>query len=140
MLGSWTGSWGEIGLSQDLNPQEVNERWPKGREQVLGGVPLEHLQHCHLLYAYRNALVHELRPPGYGMEYGDEEEPYYHELSTIESEHEPAVETIELVYPVPFFRKLCLSVLSKLEDYLRRNRLNPYDYYKFGTYWIDALN
>lgn len=138
---SWKGNWGEIGLSQDLNTDEVSKHWLKGKDQILGKVPVEHLRHCHLLWAYRNALIHELRAPGYGMEgYGDYEEPFYHELSTIGTEHEPAKETIELVYPVPFFKKLCISVLSKLEDYLSRNRLDPYDNYKFGTYWIDELN
>jgi len=30
--------------------------------------------------------------------------------------------------------------IKNLKQYCIDNFLNPYDYYKFGSYWIDELN
>jgi hypothetical protein len=69
-----------------------------------------------------------------------DDEPFYHDMSTIADDGEPDLETIGLVYPVKFFEQLCITVLDGLKAYLKENQLNPYDSYRFGSYWIEGLN
>lgn len=138
----WPNSWELIYLDKDPPRCEVDQHWPSIKEYKtpIQNVTIESLTHRELLYTYRNSLVHELRSPGYGMEFGDENEPFYHELSNIDGAGTPQVETIELVYPVAFFEKISSNILQHLSEYLKVNQLNPYDYYNFGTYWIEGLN
>jgi hypothetical protein len=141
-LATWKAPWGSIKLDQDPTEDDVSAHWPRNNEYKvpIEGVRIKSLTHLQLLYSHRNSLVHELRSPGYGMDLGDETEPFYHDMSTISSSDEPPIETIELVYPVKFFEQLCSSVLTELRKYLLTNELNPYDYYRFGSYWIEGLN
>jgi len=136
-------SWNNVKLDNDPQKNEVLKYWPKIDEykKPLENINLESLTHIHLLYSHRNFLVHELRTPGYGVEeMNDDGEPFYHDLSTFSHIDAPPLETIELVYPVKFFEKLCLTVLNRLQVYLKENQLNPYDSSKFGSYWIEGLN
>lgn len=68
-------------IKHDPSFDEVKRLWPAQKEHrtPLEGVDLVSLQHFQLLYFYRNTLVHELRTPGYGMEFGDDNQ----NLSTI---------------------------------------------------------
>lgn len=127
-------------ISSDPLCDEVRKMWPGGKEHrtPLEGIDLESLQHFHLLYAYRNSLVHELRMPGYGMEFGDRDEPYYHRMSTADGDDFAA--TAELVYPQNFMHKLCSAGLASVQQYFSANELNPYDSYVFGSYWLRELN
>ena len=141
-LAQWKAPWNTITLDQDPLFSEIVKHWPKGEEfkAPLGNIRLESLMHLHLLYSHRNSLFHELRTPGYGIEMDDDNEPFYHDMSTIADNGEPDLETIELVYPVKFFEQLCITVLGGLKVHLKENQLNPYDSYKFGSYWIEGLN
>jgi len=141
-LGSWNAPWGSIRLDQDPTEDEISKLWPRRKEYQIPieGVRLESLTHLQLLYSHRNSLVHELRILGYGMDIGDEPEPFYHDMSNISNSDEAPIETIELVYPVKFFEHLCTTVLTRLKEYFIKNNLNPYDYYRFGSYWIEKLN
>jgi len=126
-----------IYLDKDPDYSEVQRLWPRDKEYTK---PLEHLQldslrHVHLLYSYRNSLIHEMRKPGYGMEFPDDEEPFYGSML-----HGKDGNTWELVYPLKFFLSVCNRVLTGLESYYSENRINPYDYFAFGTYWIEDLN
>jgi len=105
-----------------------------------GNVSLESLQHCHLLYTYRNNLVHEFNKLGYGWELANNNDPHYHLLSKLNEYNELVPSSVELVYPTAFLHQLCKNSLDSFEDYMKRNGLNPYDYYIFGTYWIKELN
>ncbi len=130
-----------MSISQDPSFDEVNCMWPTQKNL---GTPLERidlisLNHFHLLYAYRNTLVHELRTPGYGMEFRTGGEPYYHLMSTV-SDGDETEDTVELVYPRGFLHQLCETALKQLEHYFLENVLNPYDSLVFGTYWIKELN
>lgn len=88
---------------------------------------VEQARYAELLYTYRNHLVHEFRQPGYGIELSaDLMTPYYHGMIG---------SPWELVFPTPWFRALCEDSIAGLEGHLRRNRLNPYDAYQFGTLW-----
>lgn len=142
LFSTWQASWGNIPLTHDPEFKEIDKLWPKDKEyrMPIEGISLESLTHTHLLYAYRNTLVHELRTSGYGMELEEDKKPFYHDLDSYDSSEGPPSVTIELVYPTQFFHNLSLSIISNLEEYLIRNDINPYDSYKFGTYWIQELN
>ncbi len=141
-LAQWRAPWDVISLDQDPLIDEVSKYWPRNEEykMPIERVRLDSLTHLQLLYSHRNSLFHELRSPGYGMDFGEKDEPYYHDMSTVSSMNDPPIETSELVYPVKFFEQLCSTVLSEVKAYLTENQLNPYDYYKFGSYWIEGLN
>ena len=130
-------------ISHDPLFKDVKAQWPGSTEHrtPLEGVDLVSLKHTHLLYAYRNVLVHELRTPGYGMEFGEHDEnPFYHGMSTVGKSGERLRATVELVYPWRFLHGLCDSSLDQLRNYFITNKLNPYDSFVFGTYWIRELN
>ena len=126
-----------ICLDKDPDYAEVQKLWPKEKEYTkpLENLQLDSLRHVHLLYSYRNSLVHEMRKPGYGMEFPDDDEPFYGSML-----HEENKNTWELAYPLKFFLTVCDRTLAGLETYYSENGINPYDYYAFGTYWIEDLN
>lgn len=129
-------------IARDPLFDEVKREWPVSSEHraPIDGVDLAALRHYHLLYIYRNMLVHELRTPGYGMEFGqDDEEPFYHGMSTL-TNSDFVDRSVELVYPRRFLHRLCKTGLAQLKEYLVTNRLNPFDSIVFGTYWIRELN
>jgi len=81
-------------------------------------------------------LVHELREPGYGMEFTSDTEPFYHTMSHLD----PEVRSWELVYPLGFYERICIVALKKLRTYYLKERIDPYSLHSFGSYWIDELN
>ena len=130
-------------ITSDPSFEEVKNLWPGPKEHKtpLEGVDLVALQHYQLLYYYRNTLVHELRIPGYGMEFGDDDKfPYYHQMSTVGDDGKLKLKSVELVYPRGFLHQLCETAITQLKDYFVENELDPYDSFKFGTYWIRELN
>jgi hypothetical protein len=145
MLDSWIPMRGNVKfITEDPLLSDFKREWPKeqGLLKPLEGISLERLTHYNLFWAYRNTLIHELRPPGYGFDSGHYDYPHYHELTTVSAEkrHDPGILTIELVYPDTFILTLCRSALTNLHSYLMRNKLNPYNAYHFGTYWVAELN
>jgi hypothetical protein len=131
-----------MSISHDPSYEEVSVNWPSQKEHrtPLEGIDLTSLQHFQLLYAYRNTLIHEMRIPGYGMEFGSDENPFYHGMTTINDAGDITNKTIELVYPRKFLHRLCETGLEQLRLYLVENNLNPYDSRTFGTYWLSELN
>jgi hypothetical protein len=130
-------------IIHDPSFDEVKREWPVSQEHrtPLEGIDLVALQHFQLLYVYRNSLVHELRTPGYGMEFGnDDQEPFYHGMSTTGKDGALVGATVELFYPWKFLHRLCETALDQLHQYFISNELNPYDSFVFGTYWIRDLN
>lgn len=124
----WKAPWDVVTLDQDSLMEEVSKYWPRNNEykMPIEKVRIESLTHLHLLYSYRNSLVHELRQPGYGIDTGERSKPYYHDMSTITHGNEPPLETFELVYPAKFFEKMCNIILTTLRDYMKENQLNPF--------------
>jgi len=135
------GQWppGEIiNLEKDPEFEEIIKYWPRGQvnDELIKGVKLESLKHVHLFYTYRNSLIHELRNLGYGLEeYSLEKEPSYHSMTMEDSK-----DTWQLVYPLGFFENICETCLKNLEKYLTSNNINPYNSFKFGSYWKEELN
>lgn len=125
-----------IRLDRDLTIDEVKRRWPRNVPKPLEDIQIEHLQHVNLFYRHRNSLVHEMREPGYGMEFRENEAPFYHSMGNLNDESY----FWELVYPTGFFHQLCVTGIQMLREYYIRGRIDPYDHYKFGSYWIDGLN
>ncbi len=128
-------------LAWDPELDRVKTLWPVPLEQkVVASLSLSSCTHLSLLYQYRNNLVHELRESGYGMEAGrGEDEPYYHEMTTIETDGSET-ESHELVYPLAFYFNLTERVIHNVEQYLRQNQINPYSCYSFGSSFLGSLN
>jgi len=131
-----------VTLASDPELNEIERLWPVQPEQKLvGQLSLTSFTHLNLLYQYRNSLVHELREPGYGMEFNKiDDEPFYHTMSSIDSENSTGQQSLELVYPLNFYFRITDSVIINLEKYFRKNEIDPYSYYKFGSSWIGELN
>jgi len=125
-------------ISLDKEPflLDVKKLWPSTAQKPLEDINLEHLQHVNLFYRHRNSLIHELREPGYGMEFKEDTEPFYHSMSRVDSDEK----TWELVYPLGFYERICRTAIDKLREYYIKERIDPYSLYNFGTYWIDELN
>lgn len=120
-------------LDKDPDFDSINDKWKKlPLKNSFKDITLEHLQHKYLFYKFRCCLVHEFRPPGYGRCYPDDTEPCYRYSSISES--------MALCYPVLFCKKKCEIIIENLEKYYKDNRINPYDYFKYGAYWISSLN
>jgi hypothetical protein len=45
-----------------------------------------------------------------------------------------------LYYPIEFFSTLASHCLDRLEEWLRVEDINPYDYYRLGDYLLEALD
>ncbi|MEO8466532.1 MAG: hypothetical protein ABI640_14400 [Gammaproteobacteria bacterium] len=88
-----------VALDDDPAFDEMRSHWPSGAEQKLvDQLSLSSFTHLNLLYFHRNSLVHELREPGYGMEFTDDgSEPYYHGMTTLSDDDSPGERTLELV-------------------------------------------
>jgi len=125
-----------ISLDKDPDFQEVERHWPKNIPKPFEDIQIEFLQHANLFYRYRNNLVHELREPGYGMEFPEDAEPFYHSMMDGDTQEN----TWELVYPLGFYEKLCETAINNLKDYYMNDRIEPYSCYVFGSYWIEELN
>jgi hypothetical protein len=88
---------------------------------------IERCRYAELFYTYRNNLIHEFREPGYGIEMSsDGNSPYYTSMIN---------EPWQLVFPVGFFNVLFLDALDGLEKYLKRNKIDPYNNFEFGSLW-----
>ncbi len=125
-----------IALDNDLTSEEVRKLWPKNIPKPLEDIQIEHLQHANLFYRHRNSLIHEMRVPGYGSEFSADNVPFYHSRSMLEDESI----TWELVYPTGFFHQICTDGIRKLKEYYLRDRIDPYEHYTYGSYWIEGLN
>jgi len=126
-----------VDLADDPELHEVAELWPVSAETKLHGrLGLDSFTHLNLFYEYRNSLIHELREPGYGMEFSESDtEPFYHGMTT-----DDVKQTLELVYPLNFYFRVVRNILKNLHPYLATNRIDPYDCYSFGSSWIGELN
>ncbi len=70
----------------------------------------------------------------------DDNEPFYHSMTTSGDGASSSEQTLELVYPLNFYFQLTESVISNVESYLRKNMINPYECYRFGSSWVGELN
>jgi len=146
---SQSAKWVEgeiIELDKDPDYMDVFDLWPKdgnGKPKSINicrrNITLNLLTHGSLFYAYRNTLVHEMRKPGYGLDWETKKEPYYAIMDHLEKEGKLS-RSWELVYPVGFLEDICESVLEVLEKYYKNNKIDPYAFFNFGTYWIEELN
>jgi hypothetical protein len=61
-MGAWAAGH-LISLDDDLEYEKARSAWPKdpALRTPVGSLTLEHFQHVHLLYTYRNLLIHEFR-------------------------------------------------------------------------------
>lgn len=131
-----------VKLSNDPEFEEVRKLWPVSSDQKLvNQLSLSSFTHLNLFYQYRNSLAHELREPGRGMDFHENhDEPFYHGMTTIKTDGSLNEETLELVYPLNFYFGLTENVIKNVECYLRKNSIDPYSCYHFGSSWVGELN
>lgn len=138
----------EIRISTDPLLQVVQTNWPtdeNGKFKCLGSVQIKYLLHKHLLWLYRNRLVHEYRIPGLGAEspVRREDDPYYQELSTGIFQ-DTGISRIhshwELVYPTGFFQQITKTALTNIAEFHKQNETSPFAAYSEGNYWIPEFN
>lgn len=89
------------------------------------------LTHANLFYECRNYLIHEGRKTGYCAESGQDEPPHYQSMI----DHD-----WQLCYPVRFYEIICRNIIRNLRKYYCDCKLDPYDCFRFGSYWIKELN
>jgi len=130
-----------IPVARDPSFDEVVSHWPveNGTPIRLMGVAPESLRHVNLLYAYRNALVHEFRQLGHDLEMWDTDDAYYTHLTRYSDLDEPGEQSWQLQYPVRFLVGLCRTALANLETQLRTQETNPFDQYDWSSYWLPPL-
>lgn len=121
------------GLDVDPLITDLNLISPTSEEQAA----VANCRHLNLLYTYRNYLVQEFREPGHGGEMNHKDtSPYYYALTHLNQfDKTQRKDTWELVYPVGFFTSLAITCLNNAGKYLRKNNLDPYSFYEFGTMW-----
>lgn len=126
-----------VQLDRDLPLAEARALWPRdsGLRSVMGRVQLDYLQHAHLLYAYRNFLVHEFRDRPDALEMDDTEHPIYIHMW----DFDPAAAHWDVFYPTRFFGGLARRVVREVGDYLRRNDLDPRHHLSSFEYLIEEL-
>lgn len=129
-------------IGRDPELSHVLKLWPSAGEhkRPLESVSAESLQHFHLLYTYRNSLLHEFRQPSNSYELGDNPDPHYMNQLPDPEAHPAKASVWVLYYPLQFFEALVDSALSNLHTYLLEHAINPYDSYVFGDYWVEPLN
>ncbi len=84
-------------------------------------------RHFELLYRYRNYLVHESREPGNAMEVVPENEAFYHGYL--------GEEKLFLAYPIDLFAGILERSITYIENYLKENKMDPYDFVKETVRW-----
>jgi hypothetical protein len=126
-----------ITLDRDPQLQDLLQQFPNlvrvEREH------LEKLQHKSLIYSYRNGLVHEARMVGHAVQFSSDEIPYYISLSDLDLSNGTAKMGSSrwiLVYPILFFKKLCIDALDNLPAFLRQRNINPLDAFSLNDYFL----
>ncbi len=134
---------GIVDIGCDPEFSELEALWPNNivLHEPFNKIKLEYFQHVNLLYRLRNHIVHQFRTPGYGMKALEGNTPMYHQMSHYKNGHykSPLI-TWELVYPAGFLKNIIENGIKNLRTYLIKNEINPYDRFKFGTYWLEELN
>jgi len=138
-LDTWGPSTEKIRLDNDIEAKELKKRWPKGAEHSIAGIKIDQYNHFNLVYVFRCALIHEFRELGFGTEDSGSTKPYYHTKNKLGSADEK-VDSWELVYPLDFLVSLARTALGNLDEYLKRNDLNPDRHFRFGSYFFDKMN
>jgi hypothetical protein len=131
--------------------KEIRQYWPNENSAPIdiksdsGRVLLpQHFTHAELLWRYRCHLTHEFRVPGDGWDVRGAGEPYYQSMAQAEISEESGWVVSgrhwELVYTLGFLCQLCGQSIDKLLEQLSSEGRNPFQAFKFGSYWLPALN
>jgi hypothetical protein len=88
---------------------------------------VELFQFSHLLWDYRNFVVHRFQFPGRAIDVPGKKKdvPYYL----------PCGNALELVLPVACLQKLCQNSLAKFDLWLRERKIDPYRDSELKTSW-----
>lgn len=127
-------------LDNDVTVPDIKKHWPKRKnyDEPINGIQVDSLKHVHLLYTFRNSLIHEFRPLGTDLEVPEDDAPYY--MSLMERPYENKVIHWDLIYPTVFFKEICNKIFTNLEAYFKENRIDPIEVIRSGRYWLKELN
>jgi hypothetical protein len=128
-----------VDVSRDLEIETARSKWPKDNalKSPVGDVTLEALQHSHLLYAYRNLLVHEFRDLPDPMSRHERDTPVY--LTRISMDAEVDVPRWYLYYPTGFFQALTERIIGRVGEYLTSNGLDPTQQFTSAEFLVEEL-
>ncbi len=132
-----------IYIERDPDYKEVYKLWPKDNKlkEPIEKVSLESLKHLSLLWKLRNSIVHEMRTLGYGTNALVTLDPGYHQMANYKDvKADDPLRTWELVFPIPFFKRIIRNGIKNLKEYYLKNRLDPFDRFEFGSFWIAEFN
>lgn len=131
-------------LDNDPMFSEIQKRWPKEEGSDLRidclRIELKRLRHVELLYEYRNYLVHESRQPTMGFEEADDIHPFYESVNEHSTVFGGKAPEWHLVYTSGFLDQLCRTCLGSLEQYLKKNKKDPYSTFRDGWYVVEQFN
>lgn len=121
---------GRVGLEADPTINEIS---------ALNGSKMEMIAATNssydlLLYSYRNSLIHELRSPGYGFDFPEEDGPFYQCMTHLSGQENRGF-SWQFSFPISFIRRLCLSSIWGLHGLLTEQERDPYEAYPFGSLW-----
>jgi hypothetical protein len=131
-LNKWpTHSPALIKLDRDSELKSILSLLPNSETQKDVQRKVQKFKHHHLLWEYRNCLIHEFRQPGYGHEQDGDDFPFYQGVY-------PSNE-IRLCYPTEFFAKLIETIIYNLKGYFISQKINPYNSFEYGAFWTKNI-
>ena len=92
---------------------------------------IEPVRYPHLLWTLRNFIIHELREPGRGIDFGlGKAFPYYHEIIVDSGER-----TWELFIPTEVFTTILTNAANNLQKHLIEIDRNPWAAFPYNSKW-----
>lgn len=128
-----------VPLNFDKPIEEIHALWETDNEEKKNRF-LEKCAHKNLLYAYRNKIIHEMRPPGDQYMLFETKTPHY--VSNIKTGFNECGKLIQtgqvwqLVYPLSFFEDMSKSIRLSIENFCKENEYNPYTHFTFKDLWF----
>ena len=132
---------GPLFLDKDIPVTNVGTHWPKSKEfnEAVEEVFLDSLTHAHLLYKFRNALIHNFIPLGSDFEMPEDRQPFYMTTQDLTMQDEEKFYW-NLIYPALFFKDITNNIFKNAESHCLKNRIDPIQVLKTGRYWLKSLN
>lgn len=140
-LKGWKNRVGErISVTDDPKFSEIEGAGWSGKKALGQSISLSDFKHSHLLYQFRNGLVHQFQSRADEWGSGIPEHPYYQVVIGMDDDWNASPVSVELIYPASCLEKIARETLKNVAIYLKEGNINPFPHYYAGDYWIEALN
>jgi len=130
-----------VDTKHDLRFKDLDLHWPRDKNEPkkIAETRLADLRHDHLLYYFRNKLVHETREVNqeYDTRFDDmpASRPFYHK--GLDWTQNPPSDYWALTHPPKFVEKLAFNILRGLVADCRRRQLDPVKRLSTEPYWSE---